>query len=173
MRRLIWLSLMLTAPFIFGCVNTPSGASADAKGVAIEPVHADSVCSGSPRVPKALWINSHQDLKRQWQRMLSHRIGAGKPSIPQVDWETHGIVMVHMGQKTTGGYRLELAQPHGRLQADSAMVSVNWIEPPPGAIAAQVITSPCLVFKIQRGEYHSVVIVDQSGGQRAKAELPQ
>jgi predicted small secreted protein len=172
MRRLIWFSLMVTAPFISGCVNTPPGVAADTT-VAIETVHAGSVCSGAPRVAQALWIDSHQDLKRHWQRMLSHRLGAGKPSIPQVEWGTHGIVVVHMGQKTTGGYRLELAKPQGRLQAAGAMVSVNWVEPPAGAIAAQMITSPCLLFKIQRGHYHSVVIVDQSGQERVRADLPE
>jgi hypothetical protein len=163
---------MLAAPIIFGCVNAPSGAAADAKGVTIEPVHSGSVCSGSPRAPRAVWINSHQELKRHWQRMLSHRLGAGEPSMPQVEWDAYGIVVVHMGQKTSGGYRIELAQHHYRLHADSAMVSVNWVEPPAGAIAAQMITSPCLLFKIQRGDYHSVVIIDQYGHQRAKAQLP-
>jgi hypothetical protein len=164
---------MLTAPIIFGCVNTPPGAAADANGIAIEQVHAGSVCSGSPRDPKAVWINSHQDLKRHWQRMLRHRLGTGKPSIPQVEWETHGIVMVHMGRKTTGGYRLEPAQSHGRIQAGKVLIMINWVEPPAGAITAQMITSPCLLLKIQRGEYHAVVIVDQSGHQRAIADLPQ
>lgn len=171
MQQLICLNLLIAALFLSGCVNTPPGAAADAT-VELDPVHTGSVCSGAPRVPKAMWIDSRQALNLQWKRMLSHRIGEGKPPTPQVEWDTHGILLVHMGQKTTGGYRLELAHPHGRLQAGSALVTINWIEPPAGAIAAQMITSPCLMLKIQRGEYRSVEIVDQSGRQRARVDLP-
>lgn len=172
MRGLIWIGLLMAVTAVTGCVNTPQGAAADAT-VAIEVVHAGSVCSGAPRLPKATWIDSHQDLSRHWQRLLSHRLGDGKPLIPQVEWDTHGLVLIHMGQKTTGGHRLELAQPHGRVHAGSVLVRINWVEPPAGAITAQMITSPCLLLKFQRGEYQSVVILDQSNHQRAKSHLPK
>lgn len=172
MRWLIWLSVLMAVPFIHSCVNNPQGAVADT-AIAIETVHAGPVCSDAPRIPTAIWIDSHQALKLHWQRMLSHRLGDGKPPTPQVEWDTHSVLLIHMGQKTTGGYRLELAQSHGRLQAGKVWVQINWVEPPAGAIAAQMITSPCLLLKIQRGEYHAVVVVDQSGQQHAVADLPQ
>lgn len=172
MRRLMWLSVLMAVPFISSCVNNPQGAVADAT-IAIETVHAATVCSGAPRVPTAIWIDSHQVLNLHWQRMLSHRLGDGKSPMPQIEWGTHGVLLIHMGQKNTGGYRLELAHSHSRVQAGKVLVQVNWVEPPAGAIATQMITSPCLLLKIQKGEYRTVVIVDQSGHQRAGTDLPQ
>lgn len=150
----------------------PTGAAID-DAVAVETVHAATVCSGAPRIPQAIWIDSAQVLNRHWQRMLSHRVGGENRPVPRIEWETHGMVLIHMGHKTTGGYRLESTQSKARLKAGSAWIAIDWIEPPTGAIAAQVITQPCLLLKIQRGEYRSVVIADQSGRQRAKADLPQ
>lgn len=171
MGRINWPALLIVALFTYGCVNTLSGQAADADP-SVETIHAGTVCTGGPAAPRAVWIDTHQNLKNHWQRMHSHRLGGLKPSFPQVEWRTHGMVLVHMGQKFTGGYGLQLARSRARLQDGIAFVSVNWVEPPDDAIVAQVITTPCLLLKIRRGAYHSVVIVDQSGRRRAKVDLP-
>ena len=103
--------------------------------------------------------------------MLSHRIGEGKPSIPQIEWDTHGLVLIHMGQKSTGGYGLELLRRRALLKGGTAYVRINWKQPPAKAIVTMMITSPCLLVKIQRGDYNSVAIIDQSGRQRAQADF--
>ena len=170
MGRIIWM-LGLMALFLgSGCVNTPRGQAAGGD-VAVEAVHGRALCTGASISPTAVWIDSRQMLIAHWQRMLSHRIGEGKPSIPQIEWDTHGLVLIHMGQKSTGGYGLELLRRRALLKGGTAYVRINWKQPPAKAIVTMMITSPCLLVKIQRGDYNSVAIIDQSGRQRAQADF--
>ena len=170
--RRIALYFMLVAVLCnYGCVNIPGGQAAET-AVAIEAVHGASVCTGASTSPDAVWIESQQMLEVHWQRMHSHRIGGGgTPSPPSIEWETHGLVLIHMGQKRSGGYGLELMKPQASLKGGSAYIEVKWKEPPPNAIVTMMITSPCLLVKIQRGEYKTVVIVDHSGRRRLQVDL--
>jgi hypothetical protein len=54
------------------------------------------------------------------------------------------------------------------VKEGSATVNLNWIEPSASAITTQVITHPCLLLEIKRGKYQSLIVVDQSGQQRAR-----
>lgn len=170
MGRIIWVSGLMAVLLGHGCVNTPRGQAAGGD-VAVETLHSWALCTGASTSPNAVWIDSRQMFKVHWQRIHSHRIGAGKPSIPQIEWDTHGLVLIHMGQKPTGGYGLELIRRRALLKDGTAHVRVNWKQPPANAIATTMITSPCLLVKIRRGDYHSVAIIDQSGRRRAQADL--
>jgi hypothetical protein len=162
---------MLTAVlFGYGCVNLPRGQAADTT-VAVEVVHRAGLCPGASSSPKAVWIDSQEKLERYWARMHSHRIGTDKPPIPKNDWDAHGLILVLMGEKPSGGYGLELLRPQAVLKDGIVYLGVKWKEPPADALVAMMITSPCLLVKIETGPFQSVIIVDPSGRRRAKVDL--
>jgi hypothetical protein len=154
----------------YGCVNLSHGQAADTN-VGLETIHGAAVCMGASSAPEAVWIDTQEKLELYWARMHSHRIGTPEPPVPDIDWHTHGLVLVLMGQKPSGGYGLELLGSQALLKEGIALVGVRWKEPPAGAIVAMMITSPCLLVKIQRGRYQSVIIVDASGRHRTRVDL--
>jgi hypothetical protein len=64
-------------------------------------------------------------------------------------------------------------RPQAGVKKGRATVNLNWIEPSPSAITTQVITHPCLLLEIKRGEYQSLIVVDQTGQLRARVGFNQ
>jgi hypothetical protein len=77
-----------------------------------------------------------------------------------------------MGQKPTGGYGLELAEPHATLSDGEALIRLRWIEPAPGSIVTQILTSPCLIISLPKGAYEKITITDENGDVRETISLP-
>ncbi|MEE8243469.1 MAG: protease complex subunit PrcB family protein, partial [Pseudomonadales bacterium] len=45
----------------------------------------------------------------------------------------------------------------------SAVIEVEWLEPSPDAVLAQVMTHPCLVVGIESAGYDTLTVSDQNG----------
>ncbi len=74
------------------------------------------------------------------------------------------MVLIEMGRKPTGGYLLGLKDNQARLLDDTAQVSTVWVEPAPGAIVTQVVTSPWVLIALPKNaSYSRVQVVDQNG----------
>lgn len=78
------------------------------------------------------------------------------------------VLVISMGTRPTSGYFLNLAQTRAPLDGKMLTLFVTWHEPAANSILAQVITQPCLVVAVEKGEYNQVRIVDQSGIMRAQ-----
>lgn len=117
----------------------------------------------------ATWLDSPAALAAAFSRVTRSRLQAGTP--PAVDFDDHGVLLVEMGRRNTGGYRLSLVEPRLRLVGDRALVHVAWIDPGARAILTQVITSPCLLLEIPRAGFSSIQVVDQEGRVRATVEV--
>jgi hypothetical protein len=83
-----------------------------------------------------------------------------------VNFAREGVLWIGMGQKPTGGYRLDPAESGLEIRADTATLRVAWSTPPPDAVLAQVITHPCLLLALPKGGYSRIRIVDLSGRER-------
>jgi hypothetical protein len=55
-----------------------------------------------------------------------------------------------MGQRPTAGYSLEYIPEKSYSTGSTARITIKQITPPPGAITAQVMTSPCLFLRVQQ-----------------------
>jgi hypothetical protein len=53
-----------------------------------------------------------------------------------------------------------------KIEAQSAIVPVRWIEPKKDAMVTQMITNPFLVIRLAKGAYDQIEVVDQSGSRR-------
>jgi hypothetical protein len=153
-----------------GCLH-PQGRRVAESTVPIEILYSAVVSPGTSTTPRVRWIGTPKKLTDQWMALHGHRLGAASPPPPAVDWETSAVLLVQMGSKPTGGYGLELMHTQAGVKGGSATVSLNWIEPSPSTISTQVITHPCLLLEMKRGEYQSVMVVDQSGQLRARVRL--
>jgi hypothetical protein len=150
-------------------------AGAYGKASVVIKVDAETIFSstfgGPDKNSMAFWINDEKDLIFNINRISKPKIGGSIVSVPAVNFEKEGILLACMGQKPTGGYRIELASKQVDVKEQTATVTVNWIEPARDAILTQMITSPCIMIKMTRGSYTTVRVVDQNGVIRAETRI--
>ena len=82
---------------------------------------------------------------------------------PAADFEGGAVLLVAAGQRPTAGFELTLASPRAPVKDGVALVRVAVREPPPGAVVAQVVTSPCLVVALPRAGLAEVKVADGAG----------
>ncbi len=110
----------------------------------------------------AEWVASREELEQLLVGQKASQMPAQdlKPAL-EVDFAVSRILLVRMGQKPTAGYSLKLDPESCSISQETAYISLVWIEPAPGMVAAQVITNPFILLKLSKGGYDSVKIVDQ------------
>lgn len=79
------------------------------------------------------------------------------------------LVALSRGPQPTPGYGFTLLD--ATRSADRAELTVRWLEPPPDAVLAQVITKPCLVVALPRTGITRVTAIDQAGQRIGEVEL--
>ncbi|MFM8330647.1 MAG: protease complex subunit PrcB family protein [Candidatus Methylumidiphilus sp.] len=91
-------------------------------------------------------IRDDAALRALW---LAHRGGLSPaPPLPKVDFSKDMLIVAFAGQKSTGGYRLNvvgLGARRGRIQVDLSLT-----QPGPDCLVAQTATQPFVMFKISR-----------------------
>lgn len=117
------------------------------------------------------WITTQAQLDQVYAQLRSLQLGEEKPGAPKLDFYSTGVLMLHMGNKNTGGYRLQLPRQDLVVKDGGAVLRVQWSEPAPGAIVTQVMTSPCLLVRMPLDDYHRIEVVDQNNHTRIKLSL--
>ena len=149
---------MLVVLALQGCAGTPRAGSETVTPV--ETVYASSQCSGLDQ-PEVVWIADAEAWQRRYAQMMNLRMPP--PPLPAVDFSRDGILLIAMGQQTTGGYGLGLTDRSATVQDGLLTVPVAWREPLPGYAQTQAMTSPCLLVKLPEGVFSRIRIVDQDG----------
>lgn len=82
-----------------------------------------------------------------------------------------GVIVVEMGQRMTGGYEMTLMPDVTHIEGNTLYLGVKWTAPPHYAAISQALTAPCMVIEPPKGQYNQVVVIDQLGNKRGKAEI--
>jgi hypothetical protein len=111
------------------------------------------------------------DLARTYAEIHGHEMPP--PSPPAVDFKHSLVLAAFLGQKPTAGYGITLGPARHVVEDEGPwlVVSVTTRRPPPGALTAQVITSPYCLARVPRGEYRRVRFVAASDEDNVLAEL--
>lgn len=98
----------------------------------------------------------------------AHILGA-TPKIIAVDFSRRSVFHLSMGQQPNTGSGLGV----NAASVDAQRLTVNavWQLPEPGRMYAMMVTQPCVVFSLPRGDYRSARVLDQNGQQRLAVEL--
>ena len=167
-----WVLLMMASAFLsFSCASDGS-MEARASRIAAEVIYRSTACPSSPIEPHAIWIDSPAERQRLTATLQRSRLMGSGMAIPEVDFDTHGLLLIHMGRQPTGGYALALSTPTVLVRDGIAAVSIDWIRPESGATVVQMITAPCLLLKIEKRLFRAIRIIDQHGQVRATAGIP-
>jgi hypothetical protein len=126
-------------------------------------------CGGAAAEPSARWLASEAELR---QALAAEGPLGAQVALPAgVDFARDGVVLVAMGRRATAGYGVGLESEQVQVKGGVATLVVRFDEPPPGAIMAQVITSPCLLVALPREGLREVRVVDAAGAVRAVAPV--
>lgn len=155
--------LLAGAAVIAGCASgkpRPGPTSTTASVVRASPV-----CGGDVSGPSAHWIATEGEYRAA--------MGAGGAfgDVPPVDFRHEGVLAVYMGQRPTGGYSISLPDPAVPISNGVGTVTVKFDEPLPGAMVAQVLTSPCLLVKMGKAGLRQLRVVDPGGTLLAAASV--
>lgn len=153
------------------CGRTPGVDSAEGKRIPLRILYQDDLCGGNRPAPSVTIVTGSDQLKRILTETKGRMLGQLPPT-PAADFDTDHVVTIQMGQKPTGGYGIELADPYARVGAGEALIRLRWIEPAPGTIVIQILTSPCLIVALPKGDYERIVITDETRNVRDTISLP-
>jgi hypothetical protein len=130
-------------------------------------IYASASC-GQPR-PSVRMLTDQASLTQviEGGRLL----GAEPKSTPLVDFASNTVVMLSMGQQPTAGYLVSVTAASVHLASRALTVNTLWKLPEPGSMQAMVITHPCAVFGLPRGDYRSLRVVDQHQQERLRVDL--
>jgi hypothetical protein len=94
-----------------------------------------------------------------------------KEPLTPIDFSNDVIVAIWMGKKPTAGYGLSLEKESAEVKEDTVVVQANFKVPDANAMVAQVITRPCLLIKIPKGNYRKIAVVSQKNKNVATLSL--
>jgi len=116
-------------------------------------------CGGSQTSASIMAVNTVSQLHKQMK-------------IPaDIDFQRELILMISMGQQRTGGYGLRLSSTQASDEQGVVAVNVDWRLPTPGSMLTQVITSPCILIALPRGDYNTIHVSDQQNLQKLELKL--
>lgn len=140
------------------CITQTAGTDVPA----VETISKSTQCSFYKKEGKAIWLDNEESLTAEWEKISAQGLALSKTKAPEVDFTREGIVAVFMGQRASAGYHLTM-EPQTPIVAEGiASLNLHYISPPEGAMSAQVMTSPCLLLKLEKGAFRKIRIVDQT-----------
>ena len=149
-----------------GCAQPSVKAAGDAT-VPIATLASQDQCGGQNR-PGVRWIASAGEWRDLYARINSQWMNPPPP--PAVDFPREGVLLIAMGQRSTAGYGLALADEVATVRGGMLTVRVSWREPLPGARRAQVMTNPCLLATLPDAGFTQMQVLDQEGQVRLEGE---
>jgi hypothetical protein len=163
----IRIGLLCIAAAMAGCV---AGGPAPSKSVPVHALYRHAQCGADYPESRAIILRDADAFKAAVEDLRRARGSVGI-NMPAVDFSRQAALLVQMGQKPTAGYGLWPEQPVARLRGDVLEVALDWQSPPPGAMLAQVVTSPCMLISIPRASYKTIHVLDATGQVRASTPV--
>ncbi|MCA1555593.1 MAG: DUF885 family protein, partial [Acidobacteria bacterium] len=140
-------------------------AAEDRTNIVEFSVLATGTMSGHEGVRMVELITNESDWRRAWGT-----VGGGRPQ-PEINFNVRSVVVVYQGQKSSGGYSIEIAEI--RRDGTVLAVKVNERRPAFGDVTTQVITSPFVVVSIPRPPQGASVRLADEGKSGVEPETQQ
>lgn len=129
-------------------------------------------CEPAPEGWRIGWIVSFEALGEMMKKCRSHRIGAASDSLPDIDFDRFGVLAVEMGRRSSAGYGFKTDEVTAKRAGKTVTVTLPYVQPAPGAMTAQVMTSPWVLIQIPMEDFGKIRVEDQDGGLLDQINLP-
>lgn len=152
MSKTIKIILVISA-----CVTTLYSCSAPAARVQVEQIFTNANCQHPPGLSE---LHSPDSLQRALASQRALSVPTNSPSIPDFDPATR-YFLLSLGTKNSGGYGVRLEQNEAQIRDRTVWIDIVLQEPEPGMMTTQALTSPCMVFRVDRADYSRLAITGQ------------
>jgi len=110
----------------------------------------------------AAWIQNQDELAH-WQQQMNNMLSLSTPApATEVNFQQQAVVLVYLGQKSSGGYGIKVLPQPIQLAEKSATVYIEWQAPSAGMMVTQALTSPCTLFKFPAGNFDEIKLIDEN-----------
>ena len=136
--------------------------------ITLEAVYQNTFCSSQARVFMQLTDQQSMEAVVGAARMLGE-----KPELPQLDFANAYVLFISMGSRPSGGYRLVLNESQAVAYDNKLILPVVFKQPEEGMMQAAVMTSPCMIVSLSKGEYRRVVLQTDKALQSLSLKNPE
>ncbi len=175
MKILSTLLLVVIGAGSIGCTAGTaheSGMDHRSNLIAVDVLFTSQQCGRTETESTANWITDTAQLAQTYQAFKRSAFGGASTIPPAIDFSRDVVVLVTMGQRPTLGYGLVLSDAVAKIVEGHVEVVLEWREPSKGMMVGQMLTSPCVLIKLERGDYREVWIKDTQGQRRIVATKP-
>ncbi len=162
----ILLKWLLCACFclLIACAQVPAAGGRNAIAyVPVTVVFSGNQCFCEQHTITAEQLNNQKEIDAFVARNINRTIGISKPEIDPIEFSQNIVLAIWMGKQPTAGYGLRLAENNAQVKENTAIIRLTVTTPAPNRPAAQVITSPCMLIKLPKAQYNSLMLVSQDG----------
>ena len=130
-----YLALMLCLIPAAACSRSarPAGADISSAAVALILVQGVQRGIGESKSMEAVWISD----EKRWNNLIASipseflGIQPAPSAGPDIDFTKYGVLLIRMGEKPNGGYRLTLTADEAKIENREARIPTRWSEPEP------------------------------------------
>jgi outer membrane protein assembly factor BamB len=136
-----------------GCAAAPAStvetaAAAETVGGTVEVRNLSSGTYGASEQRGAVAAFDEQTYRARWAEL----VGEGQP--PAVDFSREAVVFVSAGQRSTGGYKVQVRG--ARVEGETLLLDVVVQGPPAGSMTSQALTNPYAVVAVSGAAFRDV-----------------
>lgn len=164
--RIGWIILVLT-----GCA-TASGGQSVITDLSADVITVSRHCFPAPKAWTATWIRSPDAFRRMLSKCSATFIGETHREPRLVDFQRFGVLALEMGEQHTAGYGFDRNAIRAFVENKTAVVELVVNRPAPGAKAATMMTSPCILIRLPVDAYRHIRIQDQTEQVLTRIDLP-
>jgi len=139
---------LLSAIFFVGC-NQKSD-------IEISTIYSSNQCN--IELPELIAINNKKSLKDIIHKANKRFINETPPKLPVVNFDNEQIILISLGNKSQAGYEIIITNNETTKTESTLFLPITISKPDKLQIYAQLITSPCKIISIPKGDYNEVVI---------------
>ena len=158
-RYFQFILIILLGP-LSGCWLTQQKSAGDSSNP-VELLRSGVYGSRTLQDSSATWITNRTVLEHVYSA-LNKRYLKGGVALPDIDFDTYGVLFLEMGQRPTGGYSIEFTPSQSRVVDKQAVIIISWNTPEEGVFLTQAVTSPFILLKFRRVHITSIAVLDQN-----------
>ncbi len=153
-RRLpLFPLLLLAAGYAFPPANHAETATAP-----VQILDSAVQCTPSNKEPQVILIHNQQQLQQIASRLRGSIVPSSTFPLPVVDFNRWRVLYISAGEQPTAGYSLTLDTPPFTGEKRNGTLHLHLNTPPADAMAAAIITHPCILVQIPVREYSTIEI---------------
>jgi len=109
----------------------------------------------------ATWITNTTTLEQVYSSLNKHQMG-NYTAVPDIDFDSYGILLLEMGQRPTGGHAVHFNPSLSCVVDKKAVIHVILKSPAKGMVVTQALTSPFMLFKVRHVDLTSISVLGQN-----------